>query len=814
MGSAVQAAQAEQSTAPAPTAQTAPTSTGPRREVFGFARAASLADPAAGFATWNFDDLSTVAFFSLHIQTNGAIANDSGRTVWDSSTLADLVTAAHDHGVKVVVTIVGPSGLAAQCSALYADQTTVSQVVNEVQLKGVDGVNIDYEGSRGTCNTNPVTVATSNQALVTRLAKDMRAGLDAAQAGYYLSIDTYSGSAAGTDGFFNIPALNAYVDSFFVMDYDMDYANQPYAPLQCARFCMAPVSPQTGYHWNDTTSMQQYVSVAGAAKTIMGLPYYGRVACVAKPVAHAVAASNLVAASYISSAAVSSSPDVKPGTFAIHRDASDPAGADRWDTWYDNSLACWREMYWSDTATLTARYKLVNAMGLRGVGFWTLDYGGGSPELWSTLATYFKYCAALSVSASPASPQLSTTQVVLTASAGCPDPDPLYHFSVLAPGATSWQEVQDYSTSSTFAWDTTGLKPGVYRFSVWARDAESDGLSGNASGRWDTYDNSFTFALTSAPCTAVRASTSPASPQPVGTAITVTASASGCQNPLYNFSLLAPGATAYTIVQPYSSASSFTWSATGVKPGTYRFSVWARDQTSWGKYGNSSGRWDAYDNSAVFTLTSCSSVSVSVSPASPQALGTSVTLSATSTGCANPEYHFAVLAPGATAYQMAQDYSTAGTYSWDTTGLTPGTYRFSVWVRDAASAGAQGNTTGTWDAYDNSAVFTLTTCKSASVSVSPASPQASGTKVTLTATSTGCANPEYHFAVLAPGATAYQVVQDYSTSSTFAWDTTGLTPGTYRFSVWVRDAASAGAQGNTTGTWDAYDNNTLYALSG
>jgi hypothetical protein len=45
------------------------------------------------------------------------------------------------------------------------------------------------------------------------------------------------------------------------------------------------------------------------------------------------------------------------------------------------------------------------------------------------------------------------------------------------------------------------------------------------------------------------------------------------------------------------------------------------------------------------------------------------------------------------------------------------------------------------------------------------------------------------------------------------WNTTGLAPGTYHFSVWVRDTNSAGAQGNQFGTWDAYNNNTVYSLT-
>jgi hypothetical protein len=87
--------------------------------------------------------------------------------------------------------------------------------------------------------------------------------------------------------------------------------------------------------------------------------------------------------------------------------------------------------------------------------------------------------------------------------------------------------------------------------------------------------------------------------------------------------------------------------------------------------------------------------------------------------------------------------------------------------------------------------------------------------VTVTAQASGCPdpNPQYEFWVLPPGGNAYQLVQAYSASSTVAWNTTGLAPGSYRFSVWVRDTNSSGASGNQFGRWDAYNAYTVYTLS-
>jgi len=67
------------------------------------------------------------------------------------------------------------------------------------------------------------------------------------------------------------------------------------------------------------------------------------------------------------------------------------------------------------------------------------------------------------------------------------------------------------------------------------------------------------------------------------------------------------------------------------------------------------------------------------------------------------------------------------------------------------------------------------------------------------ASAVGCSNP--------------LLVQAYSTSNSVSWTTNGLAPGSYRFSVWVRDASSAGARGNQFGTWDTYNNNTVITLT-
>src|SRR5260370_753851 len=283
-------------------------------------------------------------------------------------------------------------------------------------------------------------------------------------------------------------------------------------------------------------------------------------------------------------------------------------------------------------------------------------------------------------------------------------------FCVVPCGCNVYLLQQAYSTTRTFNWNTSGLAPGDYRFSIWARDASSTGLTGNQFGRWDTYNNSILYTLTAPARSGLTAYAAPASPPGIDTTVAVHAQAGACTdlNPLYEFWVLAPGGTAYQLGQAYSTNSTFSWSTSGLAPGSYTFSIWTRDANSSGASGNQFGRWDAY-NITAYTLTSCSSINPIVLPPSPSASGTTVTVTAQASGCPdpNPQYEFWVLPPGGNAYHLVQAYSASSTVPWSTTGLAPGSYRFSVWVRDTNSAGAQVNQFGTWDAYNAYTVYTL-----------------------------------------------------------------------------------------------------------
>jgi spore germination protein YaaH len=362
---------------------------GPTREVFGFGLASSLTDPTVGYPSWNFSLLTTVAFFGLHVNSDGTIAQDSGWTVWNSSQLTGLLSTAHAAATKVVVTIIlqdFSAGTPNMCAGLAHAATTISATVAEVKAKGVDGVNVDYEGLNGSCGS--ATDSSWARHTFTSFVASLRAALPA---GSYLSVDTYASSATDPLGFFDIGGLAPSVDSFFVMAYDLEYSNYRRPPVNCSSFCLGPTAPLSGYYYNDYSTTNQYLGVVAPSKVILGVPYYGRKACVpaATPNAYPTSGSAVVADTYLDATGEPTAAGVQAGTYAGHRDANDPTGQERWDTWFNTTMSCTRELYWDDTVSLGLKYDLINADNLRGVGIWNLNYGGGATELWRELRAKF-----------------------------------------------------------------------------------------------------------------------------------------------------------------------------------------------------------------------------------------------------------------------------------------------------------------------------------------------------------------------------------------------------------------------------------------
>ena len=382
-----------------------------------------------------------------------------------------------------------------------------------------------------------------------------------------------------------------------------------------------------------------------------------------------------------------------------------------------------------------------------------------------------------------ASPQNVGTAITFTAHSSGGVASHEYKF-LLSQGVGAAQEVRTWSTATTYTW--TPPAAGTYTMVVWARSAGVTADAAQASAQMAYVVNT----PAPAPVTSATLTSTAASPQNVGTAITFTANSSGgVASHEYKF-LLSQGGGAAQEVRTWSAATTYTW--TPPAAGTYTMVVWARSAGVTADAAQASAQMAYVVNTqAPAPVTSATLTSTA---ASPQNIGTAITFTAHSSGgVASHEYKF-LLSQGGGAAQEVRTWSTATTYTW--TPPTAGTYTMVVWARsagvtaDAAQASAQ-------MAYvvNTQAPAPVT---SATLTSTAASPQNTGTAITFTAHSSGgVASHEYKF-LLSQGGGAAQEVRTWSTATTYTW--TPPAAGTYTMVVWARsagvtaDAAQASAQ--------------------
>jgi spore germination protein YaaH len=776
-GGSIQPLYGAVSSAAGPATLLSATTARPKREVFAFAFGnASLGDPTYGYPAWNFNLLSTIAYFGLTIAWDGTIVTSgSGWSTWNSPALPAMVSTAHAHGVRVILSInlhefnTNPGG--SLCTALYPTRrtTTINAIAAQISKMHLDGVNIDYEGTNHNCAYHY-----SLQDAMTALTAEFRAKMPKA----YIAIDTYSGSAHDNSGFFNIAALTPYVDSFFVMAYDMEYYNWGHAPLSCSSMCLGPTAPLTTYYYNDTLAMSQYAAVAGASKTILGIPYYGRKGCVAgvtpsnappnaRPVSGSVAADGYLDSSTENGYGYNSD-------YHIHRETHDLMGAVRWDTWTSSTAKCTREMYWDDVVSLERKYDLVNQKALRGVGIFALQYGGGAPELWSALFTKFMGCTGSTVTQAPDASLPPGAAITFSAVAGgCTKP--LYRFYVQYPNGT-WSLKRNWSSNPTFTWATAGAPLGNYTMRVWTNQ------SGDPLSTWESYGEQ-TFTLGAVPHCATAGLTPGTSTQEVGTTVSFTATSTGCGTPTYEYWVQAPNGT-WTMKRGFSFDPTWTWNPAGLVAGTYTVHVWAN------QYGYPNARLEAFGSSTI-TFTGCASAALA-----PATLATSpgatVGFTATSVGCGAPLYQFWVKYPNGT-WSLKRKWAAGATFNWSTTGLANGTYTVIV------AANQQGGSLAAAQALATSTV-TLATCKSATLAPASGSVKV-GTAVGFTAGSTGCSNAVYEY-WLKDAVGLWHLMRGFG-APTWTWNNPGWGKGHYTIVVWAiqQGAPTSRPQAYTTSSF-------------
>jgi len=365
----------------------------------------------------------------------------------------------------------------------------------------------------------------------------------------------------------------------------------------------------------------------------------------------------------------------------------------------------------------------------------------------------------------PTAPRVPGTPVTLAFSANGGSGS--YEYQIYQKKNDGWKIVRPYSTEPIWTWDTTGVAFGTHYFNIYARNAGSN----------STYEATGFLGYTLVPpAQSVTTQVAPTAPRVPGTPVTLAFSASGGSGS-YEYQIYQKINGSWKVVRPYSAEQSWTWDTTGVAFGTHYFNIYARN----------AGSKSTYETTGFLGYTlvpppAAKEVSMSITPSSPQLPGTQITFTAAASGGSGSyEYQFYRQLNG--QWTVVQPYSMANSWTWDTTGVSPGDHYFTVYARSVGSSAL----------YDV-AKFGLATivpkaASAVSVTAIPATSQLSGTPITFTAiASGGSGSYEYQFYRQING--QWTVVRPYSTVNCWTWDSTGAAAGNHYFTVYARSLGS------------------------
>ncbi len=435
----------------------------PDPEVLGFAQSGEVVS-----GSWrtdlNMSLLSTIAYFGVNMNGDGSlVTTDSGYQGWWSAQATALINAAHASGDRVVLTVKAFSNtvIAAITGSAANRQNAVASIIAQVQSRGADGVNLDFEGTDS-------SVAGNFTAFVAAVYSAMRANLPQQD---YLTIDTYASAASGGT-MYDIRSLSQSVDAFDVMAYDITSPSSAHA---------GPVAPLNGMTYADTNTVNSYLALVPTSKLILGVPYYGYKWSTASNQPQAATLAYGSADTYSGALA----------DFACAQQLTqqwDPTFMSPWATWYSpivndpcgGNHGSWRELYYENAQSLGAKYDLVNARQLRGIGIWALGYDTGHQELWNEIATKFTVTHAPTPQVTALPPVESSTAFTLQWSVPSGSPQVTGYVVYVQDGASGWQAwTRTTATSSTMY----GFPAHSYTFFVQAFVAGgySSGAPGSAA---------------------------------------------------------------------------------------------------------------------------------------------------------------------------------------------------------------------------------------------------------------------------------------------------------------------------------------------
>ena len=319
-----------------------------------------------------YDLVSTIAFFGLGIKRTGAIDTDwRGYKEYVGANAAAVTNAAHARGVRVVPTFQlfdsndGVPKMTAFLGNVAAQDRFIAEALNLMAARKADGASIDFEPARAVNERAAAFVA-----FVGRFRTAMQARFPDAT--------LVNATSAGANQEV-IEGLVPVVDRQMLMAYNYRWSGSTVT---------GSIAPLENATRNVKLHVERMLQWAPAGSILLGVPYYGYDWPVTSNVPNATVQTDKTRYGPVRSITyrgvrrfLSDHPRV-----VRHYDSIEGSG---YYPYWDREHGTYRQVYFEEERSLAAKYDYVKAIGLAGVGLWTLDNDRGYMALWNVLRTKF-----------------------------------------------------------------------------------------------------------------------------------------------------------------------------------------------------------------------------------------------------------------------------------------------------------------------------------------------------------------------------------------------------------------------------------------
>lgn len=328
---------------------------------------------------WNINDVvlqpetTHLAYFSLTVTADGRIQTreetyaEPGYNRLQSETFLDQAELVKQRGgqVELVLTQFNNDDIVTLLSSPTAHQRLLSEIDALILAYPITGINIDVEYS------GEVT-STLRQNLV-KMVATINDHLEKRYDHINVSIDMYA-SAADSNSFWDVGALQNYVDYIVVMAYDFHRRSSPQA---------GPVAPLFGGKklWDSDINqhLQTLVKKVPRHKLLLGVPFYGY--------EWQTTSRNSQAHTFPDTGSTASFKRVQE--LLARKDELKVQ-----EHWNEEALSPYLSyeedgeifvIYYENSRSLSYKLDYVNQLDLGGIAIWALGYEGDSRELWDVI---------------------------------------------------------------------------------------------------------------------------------------------------------------------------------------------------------------------------------------------------------------------------------------------------------------------------------------------------------------------------------------------------------------------------------------------